>query len=126
MRCDRIWRNARLATMVGRHGLGLVDDGLIACGGGKILFAGPESAAPRDLEAPEAIDCRGRLITPGSTGSSPSASAGAPSVTRLIHSSCVARSGNTTTPDSAERPRACANTTPRNMVMTSPMFEESR
>ena len=65
MRCDRIWRNARLATMVGRHGLGLVDDGLIACGGGKILFAGPESAAPRDLEAPEAIDCRGRLITPG-------------------------------------------------------------
>lgn len=68
MRCDRIWRNARLATMAGgggRTGLGLVDDGLIACGDGKILYAGPASGAPRDLEAPEAIDCMGRLITPG-------------------------------------------------------------
>jgi imidazolonepropionase len=46
-------------------GLGLVDDGLIACGDGLILYAGPESTAPRDLEAPEAIDCMGRLITPG-------------------------------------------------------------
>jgi imidazolonepropionase len=64
MRCDRIWRNARLATMAG-NGLGLVDDGLIACADGKILFAGPASAASRDLEAPEAIDCMGRLITPG-------------------------------------------------------------
>jgi imidazolonepropionase len=64
MRCDRIWRNARLATMAGR-GLGLVEDGLIACAGGKILFVGPASAAPPDLEAPEAIDCLGRLITPG-------------------------------------------------------------
>jgi imidazolonepropionase len=68
MRCDRIWRNARLATMAGgggRTGLGLVDDGLIACGDGTILYAGPASGAPRDLEAPEAIDCMGRLITPG-------------------------------------------------------------
>jgi imidazolonepropionase len=65
MRCDRIWRNARLATMVPGPGLGLVDDGLIACGGGKILYAGPAAAAPHELEAPEAIDCMGRLITPG-------------------------------------------------------------
>lgn len=64
MRCDRIWRNARLATMAA-PGLGLVDDGLIACGDGKILYAGPASAAPRDLDAPETIDCLGRLITPG-------------------------------------------------------------
>jgi imidazolonepropionase len=67
MRCDRIWRNARLATMAGSSdgGLGMVEDGLIACGDGKILYAGPASAAPRDLEGPEAIDCLGRLITPG-------------------------------------------------------------
>lgn len=69
MRCDRIWRNARLATMAAgsslSHGLGLVEDGLIACGDGKILYAGSAGAAPRDLEAPEAVDCMGRLITPG-------------------------------------------------------------
>jgi imidazolonepropionase len=46
-------------------GLGLVEDGLIACGGGKILYAGPADNAPRDLEAPEAVDCMGRLVTPG-------------------------------------------------------------
>ena len=66
MRCDRIWRNARLATMAASsEGLGLIDDGLIACGGGTILYAGSASDAPPDLEAPEAIDCLGRLITPG-------------------------------------------------------------
>ncbi|MDF3022308.1 MAG: imidazolonepropionase [Steroidobacteraceae bacterium] len=68
MRCDRIWRNARLATMAGSpadDGLGLVDDGLIACGKGRILYAGAANAAPRDLEAPESVDCMGRLITPG-------------------------------------------------------------
>jgi imidazolonepropionase len=64
MRCDRIWRNARLATMAG-EGLGIVDDGLIACGDGKILYAGAAHAAPRDLEAPDEMDCMGRLITPG-------------------------------------------------------------
>ena len=31
MRCDRIWRNARLATMVpGRDSLGLVENGVVA------------------------------------------------------------------------------------------------
>ncbi len=65
MRCDRIWRNARLATMAGTSGLGVIDEGLIACGEGRILYAGAERDAPRDLEAPEAIDCMGRLITPG-------------------------------------------------------------
>jgi imidazolonepropionase len=49
----------------GNAGLGMVDDGLIACGGGNILYAGSASDAPRDLEAPEAVDCMGRLITPG-------------------------------------------------------------
>lgn len=67
MRCDRIWRNARLATMAGGGGagLGLVDDGLIACADGTIVYAGPASGAPRDLDAPDSVDCLGRLITPG-------------------------------------------------------------
>lgn len=66
MRCDRIWRNARLATMVaGRENLGLIDAGLVACREGQIVYAGPPGDAPRDLEAPEVEDCLGRLITPG-------------------------------------------------------------
>src|SRR5689334_3902181 len=70
MRCDRIWRNARLATMAAgrglpKSGLGMIDDGVIACGGGQILYAGAAADAPAHLEAPEAIDCMGRLITPG-------------------------------------------------------------
>ena len=64
MHCDRIWRNARLATLVGGEGLGLVDDGLIACKDGLISYAGPASDAA-ELTAAEDIDCRGRLITPG-------------------------------------------------------------
>jgi len=66
MRCDRIWRNARLATMApGRPGLGPVDDGLIACRDGLIVFAGPAAEAPAALDALEIIDCEGRWITPG-------------------------------------------------------------
>jgi imidazolonepropionase len=66
MRCDRIWRNARLATMVpGRHASGLVENGIVACHEGRIVFAGAAGDAPRGLEAEVDIDCLGRLITPG-------------------------------------------------------------
>jgi imidazolonepropionase len=66
MRCDRIWRNARLATMVpGTDGLGLVDDGLIACRDGRIVYAGSLAGAPAALDALEVIDCERRWITPG-------------------------------------------------------------
>ncbi len=65
MRCDRIWRNARLATMTsGREPLGLIDAGLLACRDGKIVYAGAADDAPRDLSGDE-TDCLGRLITPG-------------------------------------------------------------
>jgi imidazolonepropionase len=64
MHCDRIWRNAHLATLAGNEGLGLVTDGLIACRGGQITFAGPAREA-QELTAGEDIDCQGRLITPG-------------------------------------------------------------
>jgi imidazolonepropionase len=65
MQCDRIWRGARLATLVeGNGGLGIVEKGLIASRGGTIVYAGPEADAP-SLTAPDVIDCEGRWITPG-------------------------------------------------------------
>lgn len=63
MRCDRLWRNARLATMTG-PGLGVVETGLVASRGGTIVHAGVEQDAP-SFEADETIDCEGRWITPG-------------------------------------------------------------
>ena len=58
---DRLWTNARLATMRD-DGLGVIEDGAIACRDGRITFAGPRSDAP---QAAETIDCQGRWITPG-------------------------------------------------------------
>jgi len=43
---------------------GVIEDGVIACRDGQIVFAGPASAAPQFGDA-EAIDCGGRWITPG-------------------------------------------------------------
>lgn len=57
---DRIWTNARLATMAG-EGLGLIDNGMIAARDGRIIYAGPVT----DMNAAQRIDCEGRLITPG-------------------------------------------------------------
>ncbi|TPG21113.1 imidazolonepropionase [Sphingomonas koreensis] len=63
MLCDRVWHNARLATMAGA-GLGEIDDGLIASQDGCIVYAGRAADAPA-LDARERIDCGGRWITPG-------------------------------------------------------------
>jgi imidazolonepropionase len=66
MRCDRIWRDARLATMaVGTPGLGVVERGLIAATDGRIVYAGDAGLAPAGLDAPDVIACEGRWITPG-------------------------------------------------------------
>ncbi len=66
MRCDQIWRNARIATLAaGRENLGLIDDGLVASRDGRIIYAGPTSDVPTALEALQVTDCGGRLITPG-------------------------------------------------------------
>jgi imidazolonepropionase len=65
MRCDRVWANARLATLTPeQRGLGEVEHGLIAALDGRILYAGPAGDAPA-LEAAETVDCEGRWITPG-------------------------------------------------------------
>ncbi len=63
MRCDTIWRNARLATMMG-DGLGIVEHGVIAATAGRIAYAGPAADAP-SLVAADDVDCDGRWITPG-------------------------------------------------------------
>lgn len=65
MRCDRIWTNARLATLDPRFlGVGEIEDGLIATAGGRIVYAGGRGSAPM-LDATEVVDCEGRWITPG-------------------------------------------------------------
>lgn len=62
----RIWRNARLATLAeGDAGLGLIEGGVVACIGGRIVHAGPEAELPSGLSSAEVVDCEGRLITPG-------------------------------------------------------------
>jgi imidazolonepropionase len=66
MFCDRIWLNARLATLRSdRPGMGEVLDGIVACRDTQIVYAGVATSAPPDLEASERIDCGGRWITPG-------------------------------------------------------------
>ncbi|EXL09228.1 imidazolonepropionase [Aquamicrobium defluvii] len=64
---DRIWTNARLATLdPGQPGLGIVEKGAIAARDGRILFAGPAADLPSAaLAGAGTIDCEGRWITPG-------------------------------------------------------------
>jgi imidazolonepropionase len=63
-RVDRLWRNARLATLnPSLPGLGEVADGVIASAAGRIVFAGPANDFSGD--AAEVIDVEGRWVTPG-------------------------------------------------------------
>ncbi|EIM30476.1 imidazolonepropionase [Microvirga lotononidis] len=64
MRFDRVWFNARLATLKG-DGLGTVESGAVAAKDGRIAFVGPENDLSNGWEAAERIDCQGRWITPG-------------------------------------------------------------
>lgn len=58
--CDRLWRGARLATMASPP----IDDGILACLDGRIIYAGEAGSAPK-FDAVEIIQCDGRWITPG-------------------------------------------------------------
>lgn len=62
-----LWRNARLATMAGPSGLGIVERGaILATPEGRIAYAGTEADMPAALAAgAETVDCEGRWITPG-------------------------------------------------------------
>lgn len=66
MRCDRLWTNARLATMSPEVAApyGAIEDGVVASRDGRIVYAGSRAEAP-SFEAGETIDCEGRWITPG-------------------------------------------------------------
>jgi imidazolonepropionase len=63
MQVDRIWTNARLATLA-RDGLGIVEDGVVAAADERIAYAGPAADSPV-FAGGERIDCEGRWITPG-------------------------------------------------------------
>jgi imidazolonepropionase len=66
MRFDRIWLNARLATLAeGAESLGIVEGGALAAKDGRIVFAGPQPDLPTGWDAQERIDCEERWITPG-------------------------------------------------------------
>jgi imidazolonepropionase len=65
-RFDRIWHNARLASLrADQPDLGVIDEGVIAARDGRIVFAGDRSDFSSDADAAERIDCAGRWITPG-------------------------------------------------------------
>ena len=65
MRFDSIWLNARLATLAGDDGIGIVEDGAVAACGERIVFAGPAGDLPTGWDSRRRIDCGGRWITPG-------------------------------------------------------------
>jgi imidazolonepropionase len=66
MRFDRIWLNARLATVApGRAGLAVCEPGAVAASAGRIVFAGPMAELPSGWDAAERIALDGRWITPG-------------------------------------------------------------
>ncbi|RYE97846.1 MAG: imidazolonepropionase, partial [Oxalobacteraceae bacterium] len=65
MHCDVLWHNAQLMTLDAPDGgLGIVDDGVLACQDGRIVYAGPATQAPA-LKPDVAHDCRRRWIGPG-------------------------------------------------------------
>jgi imidazolonepropionase len=45
--------------------LGTIEDGLLACRDGLLIYAGPAAEAPASLQALQVEDCEGRWITPG-------------------------------------------------------------
>ncbi|MGE0502940.1 MAG: imidazolonepropionase [Rhizobiaceae bacterium] len=64
---DRVWRNARLATLrADLPGLGVIEKGAIASKAGRIVFAGTEDDLPPGMtHAATETDCGGRWVTPG-------------------------------------------------------------
>jgi imidazolonepropionase len=65
-RVDRLWHNARIATMTaGGAPFGLIEDGAVAARDGRIVWVGSAAALPRDIAAAATIDLGGRLVTPG-------------------------------------------------------------
>jgi imidazolonepropionase len=66
MHVDRLWRNARIATLQDRHtGLGLIEQGAVAVADGRLAYVGKEADLPAGMQAGMETDLEGRLMTPG-------------------------------------------------------------
>ena len=59
-----LWRHARLATLAGEHGWGLVERGALVTEGERIAWVGDEAALPQGPFDAE-VDLGGALVTPG-------------------------------------------------------------
>jgi imidazolonepropionase len=59
-----LFTHARIATLAGDSGYGLLDDAAMLVSGDKIGWVG-SMAALKAVDGAEVVDCRGRLITPG-------------------------------------------------------------
>jgi imidazolonepropionase len=65
MRFDKVWRDARIATLAPQaDGLGEVT-GVVASRDGRIAYAGPEAGLPTGWDAADTVSLNGRWITPG-------------------------------------------------------------
>ncbi|MBS9475746.1 imidazolonepropionase [Ancylobacter radicis] len=65
MRCDRLWRGARIATLApDRPGLGIIENGVIGVRDGRIVLVA-DQCSEVECQADETIACEGRWITPG-------------------------------------------------------------
>ncbi|MEI8264722.1 MAG: imidazolonepropionase [Betaproteobacteria bacterium] len=62
-----LWRHARLATLDGPSGWGLVEDGALLTEGDRIAWLGPDAQLPAHLarSAVQEFDLQGSLLTPG-------------------------------------------------------------
>ncbi len=63
-RCDALWTQARLETMVPLAGnpYGTIDDGAIAVAGGRIHWVGPQSSLPADIPAAVSVHSAGTIF----------------------------------------------------------------
>jgi len=60
-----LWRNARLATLVGGEPWGWVERGALWIDGAQLRWVGDEAALPAGLHVDQEIDLDGALVTPG-------------------------------------------------------------
>ncbi|HTB67633.1 MAG TPA: imidazolonepropionase [Steroidobacteraceae bacterium] len=66
MHVDRLWRNARIATLDARRsGVGLIERGAVAVSDGRLVYVGKEADLPAGINGAIETDLEGRLITPG-------------------------------------------------------------
>jgi imidazolonepropionase len=66
MQIDRLWCNARLATMrADLPGLGVIERGAVASANGRVVWCGAEADMPSEFAANVRTDCEGRWLTPG-------------------------------------------------------------